>query len=368
MTGIYGISYTQFDRKWQTDHMGVKSSVKFNSSGSAQNQFLDKYSSDMANGLAEEKEKQARHMRELIRSLNQTSKENTNPYTTSSEDMTNGLFDITDSSEKEDDEKDVKYNYNSREVATRIQRAKTSLSAGQAVLSAKRKVLEVKRKISAGKGDPEELQLALTHARRMEMVARKKKNHLELEEMVQTVQKRDENLDKREEMVNDLKSAAVNLGEEKIYKAEDEIFEERAKQISEALEYIRESNAQISEEALADINEMISEFGEEELKELEEAMEMLENMEVVDPHMSKEDLEKLKRKHRAAEQKAMVKADMDYLKGMIKLQNSTQTVKPVQTNTSTVSAGAVSMPQMTAATGITPSVSISEGATIDIQV
>ncbi len=47
-------------------------------------------------------------------------------------------------------------------------------------------------------------------------------------------------------------------------------------------------------------------------------MEMLESMEIVDPHMSKEDLEDLKRKHRASEDKAIMKANMDYLKDMIK--------------------------------------------------
>jgi len=64
-------------------------------------------------------------------------------------------------------------------------------------------------------------------------------------------------------------------------------------------------------------------FSEEELKELEEAMEMLETMEVVNPHMSKEDLEELKRKHRASEDKAIMKANMEYLKDMIKHERPT---------------------------------------------
>ena len=66
--------------------------------------------------------------------------------------------------------------------------------------------------------------------------------------------------------------------------------------------------------------QMIAEYGEEEIEKLEDAMDQLELMEVVDPHMSEEDLEELKRKHRLAEQKAIMKADMDYLKGVIKLQ------------------------------------------------
>ncbi|MCR4892688.1 MAG: hypothetical protein K5989_10975, partial [Lachnospiraceae bacterium] len=78
----------------------------------------------------------------------------------------------------------------------------------------------------------------------------------------------------------------------------------------------RQSSA--SEDMLSELNQMISEYGEETLKQLEESMEMLENMEVVDPHMSEEDLEKLKRKHRLSENKAIVKAEMEYLKGLFK--------------------------------------------------
>jgi hypothetical protein len=87
-------------------------------------------------------------------------------------------------------------------------------------------------------------------------------------------------------------------------------------------EEMAEKNRIISEESadqmIDEMAEMISEFGEEELKELEEMMQMLEDMEIVDPHMSKKDLEELKRKHRSEEEKVMIKADMDYLKDMIK--------------------------------------------------
>ncbi len=152
------------------------------------------------------------------------------------------------------------------------------------------------------------------------MAARKKKHNLELEEMVVTTRSRDERLDKQEKAAEDMRNAVIMTAEEKLYSAEDDIFKERQDVIEDFTEEVGESGEEISEEAMAKLNEMISEFGEEELKELEEAMEQLENMEIVDPHMSKEDLEDLKRKHRAAEQKAIMKADMDYLKGMIKLQ------------------------------------------------
>ena len=262
----------------------------------------------------------SKQMKQLLRDLHKTPEKPQNPFAGTTQDGVNGIFDPSGAQEEKEDEVEKPVNYNYKEVETKVQRAKTSVSAGQAVISAKRKVLEVKRKIASSDGDSEELQLALTHARRMEMVARKKKHHLELEEMVQTTGKRDERLKKQEETSTQIKNALVTAQEEEITKREDAIFDERQNEMSEASEQLRENSEPNAEQMLSDLNKMLAEFGEDELKELEEAMEMLESMEVVDPHMSKEDLEELKRKHRASEQKAMVKADMDYLKGMIKHQ------------------------------------------------
>ena len=221
--------------------------------------------------------------------------------------------------------KSTKYNY--KEVETKIRQAKTSVSAGQAVRSAKKKVMDVKRQISKGDGDAEELQLALTHAKRMEMAARKKKHHLELEELVENTRKMDEKLEKFEDAADSQKNGPGRLGysfvdmkEEEITKQEDKIFEEREAMLEETLESFEDSGVTLSDEMMTGLNEFISEFGEDELEALEEAMEFLEDLEVIDPHMSEEGFEELKRKHRASEDKAMLKADMDYLKGMVKLQ------------------------------------------------
>lgn len=224
--------------------------------------------------------------------------------------------------EEAEEEELVVKKYNYKDVANKILRAKNSQSAGQAVLSAKRKVLEVKRMIGRGEGDPEELQLALTHAKRMEMAARKKKHHLELEEFVEHSQKRKENEDnaanKDKEKAQDLRSMMTDAAELEVEKQEDAIFEARQDMIAEVVDSVRESGMEASDEAFASINEMIAEFGEEELEMLEETMAMLEEMEIANPNMSKEDLEELKKKHRASENKAIAKANMDYLKGMFK--------------------------------------------------
>jgi len=255
-------------------------------------------------------------MRQMLRSMQQTAETNKRAMEKKQMDK---FKNPTSKSLEEKLLTQSKYNY--KDVSTKIQQAKTSTSAGQAVISAKRKVAEIKRKMSSGKEDAKELQLALTHAKRMEMVARKKKHHLELEELVEHTSKQDERLDKAEETISDIRYSLAEQAEDKITDAEDAIFDAREELLDEGMELVEESEAlstQDMEESLAQLNEMVAQFGEEELKELEESMELMETMEVIDPHMSEEDLEELKRKHRNSEMKAMVKADMDYLKEMIK--------------------------------------------------
>ena len=265
-----------------------------------------------------DKPEQSDHLRELLKKLNEREKSD-NPYIGTSNYKENGMFktEETSSDEKEEDLIKIPYVYNYKDVANKIQRAKTSLSAGQAVLSAKRKVIEVKRKIAAGSGDADDLQVALTHAKRMEMAAKSKKRHLELEEMAELTRKRDERFEEQENAANDIKNSMIAFEQEKITKKEDAIFEEREAFIDEAMKAY-EDNA--SKEMLDNLNKMIAEFGEEQLEALEEANRMFEELEVIDPHMSEEDLEELKRKHRASEDKAIMKANMDYLKDMIKHQ------------------------------------------------
>lgn len=301
------------------------------------------------------KNTRTQEMRDMLRGLKKEPQKKANPYAAYSEDYENGFL-MTSRSSDDDGEDSLKepVNYNYKEVASKIQRAKTSVSASQAVLSARRKVIEMKRKISAGNGDAEELQLALTHAKKMEMTARKKKHHLELEELAERTRGRDEQADRQEDAVSGVKDALISLEEEKVSEKEDEILKEREEMIREAAEELEESRMEEAEEALAALNEEIAEFGEDELKELEEAMELLETMEVIDPHMSEEELEELKRKHRNAENKAIMKADMDYLKGMIRHLTEKGT-SPASGSASRIFSGAPAFAQ-TAAPSVSASV------------
>ena len=306
----------------------------------------------------ENAEPMSRHMKDLLRGLDRTTAPNS--HVGFSRDKENGFLQIPSAKEnKKSPEVKKKYPYNHREVAAKILRAKTSVSAGQAVLSAKRKVQEVKRKLSIGDGDEGELELALTHAKKMELVARRKKHHLEMEELVERTQEGEENPQGQESAGRSMASALVSEGEEKINQREDAIFEERDRMLQE----VSESDA--SEEMLSELNEMISEFGEEELEELEESLSQLEELEIVDPHMSEEDLKELKQKHRQSENKAILKATMDYLKAYLKYQFEKEAAF-MQTAGNAGQAGftpgspglALSMPVIAAP----------EGAAVDIQI
>ncbi|MCR5250296.1 MAG: hypothetical protein K6E50_06805 [Lachnospiraceae bacterium] len=267
---------------------------------------------ELKNRSIRDRQEQRRKIRELERSESKKSGVAADPL---------GLLETTEASDEKEKEKSGKpVNYNYKEVSNKIRSAKNPVSAEKAVLAAKRKTMELRRKISAKEGDPEELQLALNHARSMELVARKKKHHLELEEMAEHVQRADEAKDKTEEAEDRLRGCLIGAEEEKLTEREEEILGERTETMEEAAEELQESAAASADEMLSELNEMLSEFGEEELEELESAMELLEDMEFLDPHMSEEELKEVKTKHRASENKSLVKADMDYLKAMIKHQ------------------------------------------------
>ena len=350
---------SSFLRKTGGNAKGSSGSVFGKKSGKAAAKTAEKSGVDSS---------RSEEIREHIKNLSKKKTEGPKTFVGVSQDKVKGYLDLATTSTSKKTEKvkkPVRYSY--KEVSSKILRAKTSVSAGQAVLAAKRKVIEVRRQISSGDGDAEELQLALTHAKRMEMVARKKKHNLELEEMVVNTQRRDENMDKMEEASDDIQSALVSAEEEKVTKEEDAIFEERQEMLEEAAEEAEERSAEASEEMLDKLNKMISEFGEEELKELEEEMEMLENMEIIDPHMSEEELEELKRKHRAAESRAIVKADMDYLKGMIKHQME----KGNSVSGSSSAGNTFSMPAVTYTSSVEvamPALAETDGMTLDIQI
>ena len=116
--------------------------------------------------------------------------------------------------------------------------------------------------------------------------------------------------------------AELQAAEEEIYDKEDEVFETKQEMIDEMQADIekaaQDDTEEMSEEMLSQMNSEIASLGEDLLEDLEETLDMLSQMEILNPHMSREKLEKIKTKHRNDEEKAILKANMDYLKATMK--------------------------------------------------
>ncbi|MCR5094654.1 MAG: hypothetical protein K6B72_11855 [Lachnospiraceae bacterium] len=244
--------------------------------------------------------------------------EKTNPFAVTTEDMVSSLFGETKAEDKEEPKENTSVNYNFRSVTSKIQQAKTSASAGQAVLSAKRKIQELKRKLANSDADPDEITFALNHAKRIERVARKKQHHLEMEEQIIRTQKRDERLDKTAEAAETIVMSQRDQLEDKLTDKQNAFDEKQTVMFVQAMEKLKESQSEITDDMIASVDEMIESLTEKEQEMLSEMAETLEDMEILDPHMSEEDLKELRTKHRNAENKEIVKADADYWKSMMK--------------------------------------------------
>lgn len=268
---------------------------------------------------------------------------NTQTLVARSQDKENGFIDLTGMQETEEDPLEEKFEYNFQEISAQIQRAKTSGGAGQAAIKATRKVLELKRRLAAGGEDLKEVQLALTHAKRIERAAKKKKRHLELEELITATQKRDDRLEKEKETQTSVSPwDARDISEERVTDELAEIDRQQSEQFAEIAKTRRGELAEIAgtgqgewteiagtsqsvltenteestDEMIASIDALLDEISGKDKQVLEETLEQLGMTEVVDPHMSKEDLKMLRIKHRNSERRDIVKADNDYLKAL----------------------------------------------------
>ena len=247
-------------------------------------------------------------------------------YKDTSENKVNGYLNTkteTTSKKTSDETAKKKLNYSYKEISTQILRAKNSVSAEQVVIKAKRKVLELKRKMGNKNIDPDELSVAINHAKSMERVAKKKKHNLELEELAEITSERDERMEEQEEAGKQDSGDRIEGSTGSVYDATSAVIEETEEEISDRLtELDKAETAMEIQEAypehelfnMDDMEELIESFSEEEKEMLEQQLDMLGQMEIIDPHMTEEDLKELTQKHRNAEQKQIVKAEMEYLK------------------------------------------------------
>ena len=118
----------------------------FNNRSSYNNSMTSAISERLNESKRSERDIRNQKLREKIRGLTTEPLKNNNPYSATVSGKANGYLDLTSTYEKKAKSMASSYKYNYKDVSTRIQRAKTSVSAGQAVIAAKRKVVEIKRK------------------------------------------------------------------------------------------------------------------------------------------------------------------------------------------------------------------------------
>ena len=183
--------------------------------------------------------------------------------------------------------KTKKLQYQFTQISNRVLKTKTSVGARTVVTSARGQVAALYRKQATGDYDANEIRHAIAHAESLVRVAKKKMRHLEQEEKIA----RNNETAKTEELLQE--------------KEEEPAAEEIARQSEEAARLNEEELKKLMKELQEAMKEM------ERMQELQEAAEAME-----EGDMDPEDLELLKKKHRASEMREMMEADLKYLKAL----------------------------------------------------
>lgn len=185
--------------------------------------------------------------------------------------------------------------YNFKEISTLIMRTRTSFNARQVMSKAFIKVMGLRSKLRTGQYDDKEVQSAILHAEQLTRVARKRMKHL----------REEENAKKHGGICEgDLEEKTYELTPEEEELEDFEDFEESGMSEEELKELMLEL-----EETLQELEKAMADAGG--LEELSDEL-----MPVPERELDPEDLELLKKKHRAEELRDIMEADMRYLKAM----------------------------------------------------
>lgn len=197
-----------------------------------------------------------------------------------------GTISMTNSAKK----KPKKLKYNFKEISVQILSAKTSGNARKVASKARNKVALLRQKIKNDDYDSKELESAIAHALKMEKIAKKKMKHLQQEERVKQMGEGD---------FLDLPQTEEETDLEELDQQKDFTQKE------DELKQLMQEYEKLMEEVMKQSNELLS--GDMLMDELTEN---------APEDMRPEDLDLLKKKHRAKEQKEIAEADLQYLKAM----------------------------------------------------
>lgn len=195
------------------------------------------------------------------------------------------------STSKTGKKKTKKLQYNFKRLSNQIMRAKTSVNAKQIVTKTKFQIADLKMKLISGDYSYEEVHSALLHAEKIARVAKKRMKNLEEEEYIEKTGRNDK----------------MDL---------EEMQESQKNQEEEILD-----TTGMSQEEMEQLAQELQQEMEKIEAELEKSIESFENLmeefiQGSNQQMDPEDLEELKKKHRAEELRDIMKADMEYLKAL----------------------------------------------------
>lgn len=191
--------------------------------------------------------------------------------------------------------KKKRLSYNFKKISNQILMSKSTTSAGKVLTRARGTYITLLLKKNSSEYDAKEVKSAIEHAKEMVRIAKKRKKHMEEEEL------------------------AVNNGEAQLSEGiemEEEEDEDENSDYGQDMELSADELEELAEE----LKELTRESMEESLKEMADEL-----INTVHKDMSKEEIEELKRRHRQDELKDIMEADMKYLKALFeKLQKEKQ--------------------------------------------
>lgn len=194
----------------------------------------------------------------------------------------------TKKTSKSNQKKRKKLQYNSKRLSNQIMQSKTSVSAKQLTTKTKFQIIDLRRKLSSGDYNYVEVHNALKHAEKIARVAKKRLKNLQQEENIEKLNRmtdaEDMELQREDEDQEFIDTTAMS----------EEELKKLAQELQEEMERI-----------------------EDELEEAMNAEDLMEQFVQGGSHeMEPNDLELLKKKHRADELRDIMKADMEYLKAL----------------------------------------------------
>lgn len=188
--------------------------------------------------------------------------------------------------------------YSFKEISTRLLKTKKSGNAHQVLISARQKVVSLRLMYKGGVYDDDEVFVALMHAQAIVRVAKKREKHLEEEERAEKKIGKDGAFCEA-----DLEEKTEEAATKQTQKEERE--QTKAKMDMQRMQKLMEQYERMMQEAM------------KELEQLDNMDELSEEMGIDgEISMDPEDLELMKKKHRADEMRAIMEADMKYLKFM----------------------------------------------------